>query len=182
MKEFWIWYSFIQKIICTLRLYNFSICLKVAQERDSYSFAPKIFVSWQELSECIADVLNIIWLWFNAAHMQRMKITLIWFVFLIKTFVQEEDYSGYDYLFSDINRISEFPGLSVWQSSYDSNLWFKTPEKNVLTNIYSVFLLTGGMLFEFRSSYCKSMWLWHSLPSHLWAFLHPRQMEMLWCS
>lgn len=59
----------VQEIICTVRLHRFSICLKVVQERNSYYFVPKIFVFWQHLSGCIADVLCITWVQLNAAHM-----------------------------------------------------------------------------------------------------------------
>lgn len=48
-------------------------------------------------------------------------------------------------------------------------------------NELSVFFSVGRMFPKPRSSYIKSMWVWHTVSSHFRAILHPRQMEVLRC-
>lgn len=40
--------------------------------------------------------------------------------------------------------------------------------------------LAGRVLPKPGGSHQQGLRLWHPLPSHLWTFLHPRQVEVLW--
>lgn len=62
-------------------------------------------------------------------------------------------------------------GKCFWQN------WRNCPLSDARVSLY----FAGGVFPQLGGAHRQGLRLRHPLPAHLWAFLHPRQVEVLWC-